>query len=144
MSVTVSSYLGFNGTCREAVDKYISAFGGQIRFVSFWGQENCGDPARWGKVMHMEFDPGSTPISAGDPPEHVSNDGAVRLMIRMESREEALRAVETLAEAACSSRLLLPSQARCQRHGRHREGRLRVSVDIHLPQSRLRGMKRSR
>ena len=30
MSITLIPYLGFNGTCKEAVDKYIHAFGGQI------------------------------------------------------------------------------------------------------------------
>ena len=43
-----------NGNCKEAVERYISVFGGQIYHISFWGQENCDESSRWGKVMHKE------------------------------------------------------------------------------------------
>ena len=108
MSISIIPYLGFNGNCNEAVDRYISVFGGQVKFISFWGKENCDDPSRWGKVMHAEFDLGSTQMSASDPPFRVINDGAVRLMIHLDSKEEALKAVETLSEGGTVITSLLP------------------------------------
>ena len=46
MSISIIPYLGFSGNCKEAVDRYISVFGGQIKFISFWGKENCDDPSK--------------------------------------------------------------------------------------------------
>ena len=98
MSISIIPYLGFNGDCKEAVDRYISVFGGQMKYISFWGKQNCNDPARWGKVMHAEFVLGNTQMSASDPPFEVVNNSAVRLMIHLDSKEEALKALETLSE----------------------------------------------
>jgi len=98
MNVSVIPYLAFNGNCKEAVDRYIRVFGGQVKYISYWGKENCDDPFRWGKVMHVEFDLGNTQMSASDPPFKVVNSSTVRLMIHMDSKEEALKAIETLLE----------------------------------------------
>ena len=35
MAISVIPYLGFNGNCKEAVERYISVFGGQIYHISF-------------------------------------------------------------------------------------------------------------
>ena len=59
-----------------------------------WGKRNGDATSGWGKVMHAEFDLGSTQMDASDPPFRVINDGAVRLMIRLDSKEEVLKAVE--------------------------------------------------
>ena len=123
MNVSVIPYLAFNGDCKEAVDRYIRVFGGKVKYISYWGKENCDDPSRWGKVMHAEFDLGSTQMDASDPPFRVINDGAVRLMIRLDSKEEVLKAVETLSEGGTvitslspkESRYLLPDQLRLYR-----------------------------
>lgn len=98
MGISIIPYLAFNGDCKEAVERYISMFGGQLKYISFWSEENCNDPSRWGKVMHAEFDLGNTSMSASDPPNKVINDGAVRLMIHLDSKEEALKAVAALSE----------------------------------------------
>ena len=98
MNVSIIPYPGFNGDCKEAVDKYISVFGEQVKYISYWGKENCDDPSRWGKVMHVEFNLGNTQMSASDPPFEVVNSSAVRLMIHMDRKEEALKAVETLSD----------------------------------------------
>lgn len=108
MAISVIPYLGFNGNCKEAVERYISVFGGQIYHISFWGQENCDESSRWGKVMHVEFDLGDTRMSASDTPFQFVNDGAVRLMIHMDGKDEALKAVESLSEGGTILNPLLP------------------------------------
>ena len=88
-----------------------------------WGKRNGDATSGWGKVMHAEFDLGSTQMDASDPPFRVINDGAVRLMIRLDSKEEVLKAVETLSEGGTvitslspkESRYLLPDQLRLYR-----------------------------
>lgn len=96
--VAVIPYLSFNGNCEEAVSAYITAFGGEIIYMSRWEQQNCGNPQQFGKVMHVEFVLGSTPMAAGDNFDFKGENIPIRLMVHMDSMEEAQHAVETLAQ----------------------------------------------
>jgi PhnB protein len=96
--VAVIPYLSFNGNCEEAVNVYMAAFGGEIIYMSRWEQQNCGNPQQFGKVMHVEFVLGSTPMGAGDNFDFCGGNIPVRLMVHMSSMEEARRAIDTLAQ----------------------------------------------
>lgn len=97
--IEVIPYLPFNGNCEEAVNTYIEAFGGEIYGMSRWS-ENTFDvtPDQIGKVMHVEFALGNTHMAAGDTFGRIDIDTGIKLMIHMESEEEALKAISVLAE----------------------------------------------
>lgn len=97
--IEVIPYLPFNGNCEEAVNTYIEAFGGEIYGMSRWS-ENTFDvtPDQIGKVMHVEFALGNTHMAAGDTFDRIDIDTGIKLMIHMESEEEALKAISVLAE----------------------------------------------
>lgn len=97
--VTVIPYLAFDSCCEEAISTYIQAFDGEVYYLSRWSEETCGGrPEKIGKVMHAEFALGSTRMSGGDSFEQVEGNTAIKLMIHMENKEQALQAVETLAQ----------------------------------------------
>ena len=91
-------YLTFNGKCQEAVSAYMTAFGGEVLYMSRWDRENCENPGQIGKVMHAEFVLGSTRMGAGDNFDLAGENTGVRLMVHMDSMEEARQAIETLAQ----------------------------------------------
>ncbi len=97
--VEIIPYLSFNGNCEEALHAYIEAFGGEIYFMSRWS-ENTFDvtPDQIGKVMHVEFALGGTRMSAGDSFDAAGANTDIKLMIHMDSEEEALHTVSVLAE----------------------------------------------
>lgn len=97
--IEVIPYLPFNGNCEEAVNTYIETFGGEIYGMSRWS-ENTFDvtPEQIGKVMHVEFALGNTHMAAGDTFDRVDVNTGIKLMIHMDSAEEALKTVSVLAE----------------------------------------------
>ena len=92
----VITYLSFSGSCEEAVNAYINAFGGKILFLSRWDERNCDDKRLHGKIMHMEFLLGETNMAAGDRFETEPINEAVKLMIHTETEEDALKSIEIL------------------------------------------------
>lgn len=97
--IEVIPYLPFNGNCEEAIDTYIKAFGGEIYGISHWSEENYDmTPEQIGTVMHAEFSLGKTHMSAGDTFDRVDINSGIKLMIHMDSKEEALQAISFLAE----------------------------------------------
>lgn len=108
-TVTVIPYLSFNGNCEDAVNAYIAAFGGEVRYLSRWAAETCRKPEQIGKVMHVEFCLGSTRMAAGDSGD-VPN-GAVKLMIHMDSMAEAQHAISILADGGTLLSPLKPHPA---------------------------------
>lgn len=91
----IITYLSFNGNCEEAVNAYINAFGGKILYLSRWDEKNCEKESLIGKVMHVEFLLGETNMAAGDTEDETPNT-AIKLMIHMETEEEALKSIEIL------------------------------------------------
>lgn len=97
--IEVIPYLAFSGDCEEAVGAYTAAFGGEVLYLSRWPEESADvPPEQAGKVMHMEFLLGGTRMAAGDSFDSPAGNTSIRLMIHMERKEDALRAVEILAE----------------------------------------------
>lgn len=96
--IQVIPYLTFQGECEEAVNAYISAFGGEIHYLSRWSEKTAaGKKERVGKVMHVEFAVGSTRMAAGDAFDGVIPNAAVRLMIHMDTMQQAQHAISVLA-----------------------------------------------
>lgn len=91
----VITYLDFGGNCEEAINAYIKAFGGRITWMSRFDERNCEDKSRFGRVMHVEFMLGETQMAAGDGYEMQASRG-MKLMIHMDTKEEALHAIEIL------------------------------------------------
>lgn len=98
--IEVIPYLTFNGNCEEALETYIGAFGGEIYGMSRWTENNYDGriPDQVGKVMHVEFALGNTHMAAGDNFDRTGEDSDIKLMIHMDSEEEALHAMSVLAE----------------------------------------------
>lgn len=97
--IDVIPYLPFNGDCEEALHTYMEAFGGEIYYMSRWSEDNCGPASeRIGKVMHVEFALGATRMAAGDAFDAESLEKGIKLMIHMDSYEEALRSLSALAQ----------------------------------------------
>ncbi len=97
--IEVIPYLAFQGNCEEVVNCYISIFGGGIHYMSRWSKETYDrTPEQIGKVMHVEFALGGTHMAAGDTFDTAQVNTDIRLMVHMESEEEARHAVSALAE----------------------------------------------
>ncbi len=97
--ISVIPYLSFKGNCEEAVHTYINAFGGEILYISRW-DENSFDmtPEQIGKVMHVEFTIGGSRMAAGDCYDCNDVNTDIKLMIHMDSEEEARHTISVLVE----------------------------------------------
>ena len=95
--LTIIPHLSFCGNCEEAINAYIAAFGGEVFYLSRWAAATCEIPEQIGKVMHAEFRLGSTRMAASDGFTAAGNS-PVKLMLHMDSMDEALHAVAILAE----------------------------------------------
>lgn len=97
--VEIIPYLAFKGNCEEAIYTYIAAFGGEICYMSRWSEENFDVKSEQiGKVMHVGFRLGNTEMAAGDTFDCTEVNTDIRLMIAMESKEEAIQTIAVLAE----------------------------------------------
>lgn len=107
--IEIIPYLSFDGNCEEAVNTYINAFGGEIYFISHWSENTAGvKPEQIGKVMHVEFVIGNTRMAAGDTFDCTEVNTCIKLMIHMDSEEEALHTVSVLAEGGVVLSALQP------------------------------------
>jgi len=92
-------YLSFRGNCEEALHTYMEAFGGEIHYMSRWSENTFDKTAEQiGKVMHVEFLLGKTRMAAADSFNGADINTDIKLMIHMNSMEEALHTVAVLAE----------------------------------------------
>lgn len=94
----VVTYLPFGGDCEEAVNAYIGIFGGRLLFLSRWNEKNCGQKNFIGKVMHAEFVLGKTRLAGGDVLEAEASAMAAKLMIHLDTEEEARKIIGLLEE----------------------------------------------
>ncbi|MBE5779735.1 MAG: VOC family protein [Clostridiales bacterium] len=97
--IHVIPHLSFSGNCEEAIHTYIDAFGGEIFWLSRWSEETFDvTPAQAGKVMHAEFTLGQTRMAASDAFGDDGQSTRIKLMIHMDSMEDARRAIHLLAQ----------------------------------------------
>ncbi len=98
--IEVIPYLSFSGNCEEALNTYIKAFGGEIHYMSRWTEETFDiTPEQIGKVMHVGFSIGGTRMAAGDDFNGSGVNTDIKLMVHMDSEEEALHTISVLAES---------------------------------------------
>ena len=108
--LTIIPHLSFRGNCEEAIHAYIAAFDGEVYYLSRWAEETCEIPEQVGKIMHAEFRLGSTRMAASDG--FTGNgDSPIKLMLHMDSKDEALHAVAILAEGGTVISPLKPHPA---------------------------------
>ena len=108
--LTIIPHLSFRGNCEEAIHAYIAAFGGEVYYLSRWAEETCEIPEQVGKIMHAEFRLGSTRMAASDGFTG-TGDSPIKLMLHMDSKDEALHAVAILAEGGTVISPLKPHPA---------------------------------
>ena len=98
-NVQIIPHLTFQGDCEEAIRTYIEAFGGEVHYLSRWSEGARGaTPEKIGKVMHAEFALGATRMSASDACDPLGVNTAIKLMIHMPAKEDALLTISVLSE----------------------------------------------
>lgn len=111
-NVQIIPHLAFQGNCEEAISTYIKAFGGEVYYLSRWSKEARGaTPEKIGKVMHAEFALGATRMSASDACDPLGVNTAIKLMIHMASKDEALHTMSVLGEGGTVVSPLQPHPA---------------------------------
>lgn len=65
----VQPYIAFNGNCREAVDFYIDALGGEMVYAETYGDSPMKGMAGDDQIMHCTFKIGESHIMACDNPQ---------------------------------------------------------------------------
>jgi len=105
----VNPYLNFNGNTEEVFNFYKSVFGGEFAMVSRFkdtpGCENMPE-AEQNHIMHIVLPIGNNVIMGTDVPKsmpQVTAGSNISLCISVESREEANRLYNALAEAGKAS-----------------------------------------
>ncbi|WP_082177562.1 VOC family protein [Arthrobacter sp. RIT-PI-e] len=69
MAATITTYLNFRDTARDAMDFYRSVFGGELQVATFADYRVSEDPAEQDKVMHSILTtPSGQVIMAADTP----------------------------------------------------------------------------
>lgn len=104
----IVTYLPFGGCCKEALNAYIDIFGGRLLFLSRWNEKNCGQKNFIGKVMHAEFVLGKTRLAGGDVLEAEASAMAAKLMIHLNTEEEARKIIGFLEEGGSVISALAP------------------------------------
>ena len=93
--MTLSTYLNFNGNCREAFEFYRSVFGGEFSFLVTFreGPPDMGIPEEeMDNIMHMSLPIGSSVLMGSDtspafgPPAVIGNNFSISYLT--ESKEE--------------------------------------------------------
>lgn len=105
---SIQAYLTFNGNCREVMEFYAAALGGEVSLFRY--DEAPGAPPAEGgdRIMHARLMSGTAVLMASDMPPGRSTvvGGNVQLSIECESREEEERILAALGEGATNIMLL--------------------------------------
>ncbi len=98
----LSSHLGFDGNCEEAMAFYAQTFGGKVNFKMTWGESPmCGQVEAdfQGKIMHMSVTVGTTSIMGADsPPGRHQKAQGIMESVAITDVAEAERVFNALAE----------------------------------------------
>ncbi len=103
---SINPYINFNGNAEEAFTFYQSVFGGEfgkiIRFKDVASAEFPVADSEANKIMRITLPIGSTMLIANDVPEMMGrvseNENRSKITVRADSKEEAERIVNGLAE----------------------------------------------
>ncbi len=106
----VIPYLSFCGNCEEALNLYTFIFGGEMKMLSRFTHETGGS-ALVGKVMHAEAAVGNSVIAGADggaPEELAQYRDTICLMVHCQTRVEAEKCFDALAEGGQALQRLTP------------------------------------
>lgn len=100
----LSPHLSFNGDCEAALKFYETALGGEIAFLTTWGDTPMAKnvPADWAKkVIHATFVVGGQTLGAADaPPPHFKKAQGFAITLETDDPKEAERLFKALSEKA--------------------------------------------
>lgn len=107
--MTLSTYLTFDGNCREAFDYYRSVFGGEFEMLQTFGDGPEGVPISEGQkdqIMHVALPVGDSVLMGSDstsfgPPLQVGNNFSIS--VEAESRERADELYASLSEGGAAT-----------------------------------------
>jgi PhnB protein len=97
-------YLGFDGTCAEAMRFYEKVLGGTIKVMMSGGQSPMADqiPKEFAdRILNAQLElPGGALLYAGDAPSHVPYEGikGVSIVLNFDTVEEAESIFKSLAQ----------------------------------------------
>src|SRR5665213_895502 len=100
--MNISTHLGFEGNCDEAMKFYEATFGGTITFKMTWAESPMCDQVGadfQDKIMHQSLKVGDTIVMGADaPPGRYQKPQGIVVSVAMEAPEEADRVFAALAE----------------------------------------------
>jgi PhnB protein len=98
----VSTHLGFDGNCEEAMNFYAKTFGAEIDFKMTWAESPMCDQVEADfrdKIMHMALKAGDTILMGADAPEgRYKKPQGIMVSIAPSTVEDAERVFAALAE----------------------------------------------
>lgn len=98
----LSTHLGFDGNCDEAMKFYESTFGGKIEFRMTWAESPMCDQVEEAfrdRIMHQAVKVGDTVLMGADaPPGRYQKPQGIVVSISVPDVDEAERVFKTLAE----------------------------------------------
>ncbi len=96
-----TTYLTFDGRCREAFELYAKALGGQITFMQSFSESPMSDQAApdWqDKIMHATIKAGDIELMGADaPPDRYSTPSGFAVSLQMQDPKGADRIFELLS-----------------------------------------------
>jgi PhnB protein len=102
VTMQLSSHLGFNGNCEEAMKFYADIFGGTVVFKMTWKESPMCDQVEatfQNRIMHMAVKVGNSTVMGADaPPGRFQKAQGIVESIAVEAIEDAQRIFNTLAE----------------------------------------------
>ena len=98
----LSTYLFFNGNCKEAFQFYEKTFGGKIELMMTYGEspekDKCGPESR-DKIMHVRLKLGNYSLMASDaPPQHYNKPQGFSISYSVNGKDEAQRLFNALSD----------------------------------------------
>lgn len=100
--MNISTHLGFNGNCDEAMKFYESTFGGKINFKMTWAESPMCDQVGadfQDKIMHQSLKVGDTIIMGADaPPGRYQKPQGIVVSVSVPDADDAKRVFDALAE----------------------------------------------
>ena len=98
--LAVSPYISFQGNCRQAIEFYRTALGGEVLFMQTVGESpmsNMGSPQN---IMHCSMKVGSSTIMMCDnpKPDAHSSGGNISMAIGLKDPQRARQVFDALAQ----------------------------------------------
>lgn len=98
--LTVTSYIAFNGNCRQAVEFYKSALDADLLFLQTFGESPMSGMAPADQIMHCTIKVGDSTIMMSDnsDPAPAAGGNNISLALGLNDPAEAQRLFDGLAE----------------------------------------------